>query len=185
MNVQKSRMTLVATVLVLALLVAGCGNAGILNGGSETALRVVDANGQETVIDLKDGPVLFIAYWCPHCENFLTTAPLQKLPTIVSTFPRQGDTVDMLIRETRAKLERTGWKDTPFYVMMEYPAYATQTPLLVWWDGYQIQTINPFELTLDDLRNILGDDFILVDVAPQEDEQQNEASNNNSEDHQH
>lgn len=181
MNVRQTRITLVATVLVLALLVTGCGNTGILKNGSETALRVVDENGQETVIDLKNGPVLFVAYWCPHCENFLTTAPLRKLPTVVSTFPRKSDTVETLIHETRAKLERTGWKDTPFYVLMEYPAYVTQTPLLVWWDGYQIQAVNPFELSLDDFKDILGEDFVDVDAIPQEIEQQNNTSDHDNE----
>jgi hypothetical protein len=39
----------------------------------ESHFAVVDENGQGVALKLEDGPVLFVAHWCPHCGEYLKT----------------------------------------------------------------------------------------------------------------
>ena len=57
-------------VIAFALLVltAGCGGAQTNTALSDTTLVAQTPDGQSATVDMKEGPVLFVAHWCPHCE---------------------------------------------------------------------------------------------------------------------
>ena len=146
------RLAAVLAAAVAVVVLAAC--------GQQTAtIHVQDANGNDAVVDLKNGPVLFVAYWCPHCEHFLRTAKeagLDRFPTVVSIWPRQGDTLKDVVRATKAKLDRTGWGGTPFYVLMDdAPSYVQGTPTLAWWDGKRIQAANPLEMGPEEVKRLI------------------------------
>lgn len=155
MKVRNWRRAWLVCMVALAVVLAGCG----ARPQEQVDLRVQEMSGKDAVVHLKEGPVLFVAYWCPHCEHFLATARaagLDRLPTVVSIWPREGDTLEDVVRETKAKLERTGWGGTPFYVLMgDPPSYVKGTPTLAWWDGRRIQVKNPLEMRPGELKELM------------------------------
>ena len=145
-------------VIAFALLVltAGCGGAQSDTAFSDTTLVVQTPDGQSATVDLKEGPVLFVAHWCPHCEQFLASTSLDKLPTVVSIWPREGETLEDVVAATQEKLARTGWEGASFYVLMgATPDYVRATPTLAWWDDQQIRAENPLEMNPDDLAAVI------------------------------
>ena len=155
-----SKRLVVATLILLVLLAAAGFALGKRTIGDAPTLTVQTVEGKEVVLDLRKGPVLFVAYWCPHCDRFLLTAKemgLERLPTVVSIWPRDGDTLADVVRETRAKLQRTGWEDTPFYVLMAgSPSYVQGTPTLVWWENGRMKAENPLMMSADRLRAVVS-----------------------------
>lgn len=142
---------------VLMILATGCGGAQADTALPATVLSVQTPDGQPATVDLKDGPVLFVAHWCPHCEHFLASTSLDQLPTVVSIWPRKGETLEDVAQATRAKLARTGWEGTPFYVLMgDAPEYVKGTPTLAWWDGKQIRAENPLGMNPDELASVVA-----------------------------
>lgn len=148
--------TLWVITLTLLILAAGCSGAQSNTVHKNTAFVAQTPDGRSARVDLKEGPVLFVAHWCPHCEHFLASTSLDTLPTVVSIWPREGETFEDVVRATKEKLARTGWEDTPFYVLMgEAPDYIEATPTLAWWDGQHIRTGNPLEMDPSDLASVL------------------------------
>lgn len=136
-------------------LLAACGGAG--SQSSEVGTYVVrDVNNEPVTLSLADGPILFIAYWCPHCETYLENAGLEQLPTVVSIFPQDGDTLQDVSEQTRAKLDRTGWPDTPFYISMNDPDKVAFTPSLAFLEGDEVKVVNPFELEPQQIQALMS-----------------------------
>ncbi|QSO51904.1 hypothetical protein JZ785_24570 [Alicyclobacillus curvatus] len=53
------------------------------------SVTVYDANGSKVILDAKKTPILFVAYWCPHCQRTLVLLnahrqSLAQFPTLVS-----------------------------------------------------------------------------------------------------
>jgi len=151
-------IAVISMVALLAMLVVRVLTPGAEVGG--VALQVEVPDGTPVTLQLQDGPVLFVAHWCPHCEHFLaSTPPSANPPRVVSIWPLKGETFQDMVRNTRAKLERTGWGSVPFYVLMDadrVPAYVRGTPTLAWWDGRSVRAANPLEMTPDELDAVLG-----------------------------
>ncbi|MBX5435700.1 MAG: hypothetical protein IRZ33_00620 [Alicyclobacillaceae bacterium] len=60
-----------------------------------THVAVLTADGEQVVLDARRHPVLFVAYWCPHCQRTLVAlahhrATLGSAPDIVSMGFVQG-----------------------------------------------------------------------------------------------
>lgn len=151
--------TYLTWMLIVAMMALSTGCGGVHAGGAQsaTALAVQTPDGQPATVDLKDGPVLFIAHWCPHCEHFLRSTSLDALPTVVSIWPRQGETLEDVAQATKAKLERTGWEGTPFYVLMgDAPDFVQGTPTLAWWDGERVRAENPLAMDPNELAAVVA-----------------------------
>lgn len=55
-----------------------------------STVRVLSWNGTPETIHISSTPVAFVAYWCPHCQRFLTLlqnnwSTIQSHPAIVAT----------------------------------------------------------------------------------------------------
>lgn len=53
-------------------------------------ITVYSADGRQTVLNAENQPILFSAYWCPHCQRTLVllnqhASSIKNLPIIVST----------------------------------------------------------------------------------------------------
>lgn len=58
------------------------------------AIPVVALDGTRTTVDATAAPVLFVAWWCPHCHDLLrqlAVMPLPRRPVLISTFFRSRD----------------------------------------------------------------------------------------------
>ena len=157
-----SKRFVVATLILLVLLAAAGFALGKRTVGDAPTLTVQTVEGKEVELNLRQEPILFVAYWCPHCEHFLLTAKemgIERLPAVVSIWPREGDTFETVVQGTKEKLERTGWADTSFYVLMAgSPPYVQGTPTLAWWDEEKgkVETTNPLLLSEEELRALLA-----------------------------
>jgi|GEM_PF-2013795 len=54
-----------------------------------TRIQAVDANGKTVTLDARKEPILFVAYWCPHCQRTLVLlsrneSQLSQLPVVLS-----------------------------------------------------------------------------------------------------
>lgn len=74
------------------------------------AIPVVTLDGARTTVDATRTPVLFIAWWCPHCHDLLKDlagTPLPRKPVLISTFFRSQDMAEERGR-TLASLKDAG-----------------------------------------------------------------------------
>ncbi len=73
-------------------------------------IPVMTLDGRDTLLDAARTPVLFFAWWCPHCEDLIrqvARTPLPRRPVLVSTFLRSND-MDENRELTISKLRRAG-----------------------------------------------------------------------------
>ncbi|WAH35299.1 TlpA family protein disulfide reductase [Alicyclobacillus dauci] len=62
-----------------------------------THVSVLTAAGKRVVLDARQTPILFVAYWCPHCQRTLELlsshkSELSRLPVIVNVgFPKNTE----------------------------------------------------------------------------------------------
>ncbi|MBX6351944.1 MAG: hypothetical protein IRZ10_01315 [Thermoflavifilum sp.] len=70
------------------------------------ALHVLDASGHKVELDARRTPILFVAYWCPHCQRTLQLLVqnrdrLARLPVVVSMGFVPGTSVEQAVSLTR------------------------------------------------------------------------------------
>ncbi len=63
-------------------------NAVSASGTTYNQIEVLTSTGQTIQLDATKTPILFVAYWCPHCQRtlvaFLKHVPRNQMPIIVS-----------------------------------------------------------------------------------------------------
>ena len=97
----------------------GHGTVAVDGHEIKSHFKVIDEKGQAVELNLEDGPVLFLAHWCPHCGEYLKThEPLPDV-RVVAVYPMEGETVDDMMRNVRHKLDQVGWEDVPLYGSMD------------------------------------------------------------------
>lgn len=72
------------------------------NGVDYHHIRVLDANGKQVVLSVSQGPILFAAYWCPHCQRTLVlfskkSQELQAKPVVVCVGYPAGTTLKQAV----------------------------------------------------------------------------------------
>jgi hypothetical protein len=111
----------------------------------ESHFVVVDENGQAVELKLEDGPVLFVAHWCPHCGEYLKThEPLPDV-RVVAVYPMEGETLGDMMKNVRRKLDQAGWEDVPLYGTME-PDIVEGVPVIAYKSREDVFFRNPFEI---------------------------------------
>lgn len=115
-----------------------------------THVQVVDGQGQKMTLSAAKQPILFVAYWCPHCQRTLVMltkneSKLRQLPVIVSMGFQPGTTVAQAKKLTDAEHTTLGlsnqfhvyyglYKNNAKYVPIGYPT-------LVFSDGQKLQML--------------------------------------------
>jgi thiol-disulfide isomerase/thioredoxin len=82
------------------------------------SITVFDANGRRVTLDAANAPVLFVAYWCPHCQRTLqllsqNRSELRRLPVMVSMGFVPGTPLSEAVRLTQQEetaLHLSGFK---------------------------------------------------------------------------
>jgi len=148
-------MPVILFVAIFAL--AACGATGSQNQQSAAGTFTVrDADNSSVTLSLADGPILFVAYWCSHCETYLKDSGLDELPTVVSVFPQAGDNLKSMVAQTRDKLNSTGWTDTTFFVAMNRLSGVEFTPSLAYLKDGKVVIANPFEMDPQTIKGLMG-----------------------------
>jgi thiol-disulfide isomerase/thioredoxin len=88
-------------------------NVKKVNNSTEQGIPVVTADGQKQVLDAVNQPVLFEAYWCPHCQRTLLLlakhrTELKTMPTIVSTGFAKGTTLKQAVSISEQEFKKLG-----------------------------------------------------------------------------
>lgn len=97
------------------------------------SLTVVDENGNKLKLNHSTRPVLFEAYWCPHCQRTLVlfhkTAPIMKqAPLVISTGFPQGTTLPEAVTASKREFALLGLSGfTVYYALgnVQVPTYPT------------------------------------------------------------
>lgn len=92
-------LAVVATAAVVAVSLAGLSLSSQTQAAMQEfqpfrAIPVVALDGTRTTVDATATPVLFVAWWCPHCHDLLrqlAVMPLPRKPVLISTFFRSRD----------------------------------------------------------------------------------------------
>ncbi|MGE5589072.1 MAG: hypothetical protein ACM3ZA_00370, partial [Bacillota bacterium] len=104
------------------------------------AIPVVTLDGARATVDATSTPVIFIAWWCPHCHallKYLAGANLPRRPVLISTFFRSRDMAEERNR-TLASLEDAGiLPEAGWTVYLDAsPRYlAPSVPMLAYMDA--------------------------------------------------
>lgn len=65
-------------------------DAKTVNDSLYNSVKVLNQNGKAVTLNVSNTPLLFEAYWCPHCQRTIVMlsanrSSLNKVPTIIST----------------------------------------------------------------------------------------------------
>ena len=137
----------VAMLLLLAIAVVGSDWSRDLaaiptQARAFRAIPVVTLDGKATVVDATRAPVLFFAYWCPHCAKLLQDMagrPLAVRPVLVSTFFRREDGPGARER-TLAQLKEAGLRPEDgwtIYLDVNHTNLVESVPTLAYMAGGQ------------------------------------------------
>lgn len=108
-------------------------------------ITALDASEQKVVIDLHEGPVLFIAHWCPYCKDYLNTYEPEPDMKVVVVFPMNGESPQDMRNKAEALMKKYGWEDVPLYVAMN-AYYLDSVPAVASLDeAGQPALMNAFE----------------------------------------
>ncbi|NQV06399.1 TlpA family protein disulfide reductase [bacterium] len=86
-------------------------------GMAVPTLRSLDLNGEPIEIDMADGQakmVMFVAHWCPHCQDEL---PVVHDWLLATEFP---DNVDFYTVSTLTQADRTNFPPGPWFVAEDW-----------------------------------------------------------------
>ncbi|PWI57667.1 TlpA family protein disulfide reductase [Sulfoacidibacillus thermotolerans] len=105
-----------------------------------THLLVETANGKPVVLDAKEYPLLFEAYWCPHCQRTLVLlnekrTHLHHLPLFISTGFAPGTTLQQAVQLTEKESTTFGLRDEQMYFLLsnQWRSLIPEFPLLVFY----------------------------------------------------
>ncbi|MDI3299509.1 MAG: hypothetical protein QJR08_10130, partial [Bacillota bacterium] len=122
------RRAALAALMAATLLLAACGGAGpagqagrrtewtqigtvkaLVGGPVPLVITATDAQGRQARLDLRDGPVLVAAWWCPHCARLLARSDLPGLPRVVTVWPQPGQSLEQALKAEQAMMQADGW----------------------------------------------------------------------------
>lgn len=100
---------------------------------SSCYLQVTTPDGRGLCLDLQLRPALFVAVWCPHCDEVLREVAKmepEKRPYLVVTYLQDGD-----IEKVKDKLAKNGLSTEAYYMAEKPPTGIQGVPALARWDG--------------------------------------------------
>lgn len=95
-----------------------------------TQVKVFDQAGHQVVLNAKEQPLLFEAYWCPHCQRTLVSlnqhrSTLHAFPTLVSMGFVPGTTLNEAIALSDTELNTFHITNVKVYYLLD-PTEAKQ-----------------------------------------------------------
>ncbi|MDN5344542.1 MAG: hypothetical protein PWQ18_653 [Clostridia bacterium] len=102
-------------------------------------LAVTTLDKRPVTLELAARPALFVAWWCPHCDEALQEVarlPEGRRPYVVFTYLRGNDQ-----GEIEAKLKRNGLEGTTIYLASEPTEGVKGVPALVFLDNGQVSHV--------------------------------------------
>ncbi|MDQ0190241.1 TlpA family protein disulfide reductase [Alicyclobacillus cycloheptanicus] len=109
-----------------------------VNPAAYQNLTVYTADGKKVHLDAAKEPILFMAYWCPHCQRTLlllqkNRSTLKTLPVVVSMGFQPGTTLSQAVKigeEEKRGLNLTAYQiyydvDTSQYAALAQKGYPT------------------------------------------------------------
>jgi len=115
-----------------------------------TQVQVVTGEGQQVVLDADKQPIIFVAYWCPHCQRTLVMfsqeeRQLHQLPVVVSMGFQPGTTLaeaKKLTQEERKTLGLSSDFTVDYALTVQSAKYVPHGfPNLVYSDGTTLQML--------------------------------------------
>lgn len=109
------------------------------NKKKNPGLAVTTLDNRRATLDLAVHPALFVAWWCPHCDEALQEVaklPEGRRPYLVFTYLRGNDQGDI-----KAKLKRNGLEGATVYLASEPPEGVKGVPALVFLDNGQVSHV--------------------------------------------
>lgn len=100
-------------------------------------IEVLDFNKNPVVLDIKNQPVLFFAWWCSSCDAALKEVarmPVHERPALVATFFKDPDNLVSELQQSRGKALGLN----PVYYALTAPVQGV--PALLWHDGNDLRT---------------------------------------------
>lgn len=99
-------------------------DAQVATLGLYSKVNVVTESGKKVTLDADKQPLLFEAYWCPHCQRTLVALnknkdQLSKLPVLVSTGFAPGTTLEQATEITREEFTALGLKGFQVYYILD------------------------------------------------------------------
>lgn len=96
-------------------------------------VKVYTANGQAMTLDAISHPLLFTAYWCPHCQRTLealqqNSHKLKELPYVVCMGFGPQATLQSAVKIEKQEIQDLGLKAMNFYYIVGDPEEADYIP---------------------------------------------------------
>ena len=98
-----------------------------------THVSVLTATGNKVILNAKNRPLLFEAYWCPHCQRTLVAlnknkSQLKRLPVLVSEGFVPGTTLAQAIQLTRQEFSYFHLSDFQVYYIVNSHEVSKNAP---------------------------------------------------------
>ncbi|GMA59178.1 hypothetical protein GCM10025858_36810 [Alicyclobacillus sacchari] len=89
---------------------------------------VLQADGKPAHLDVARGPILFVAYWCPHCQRTLQLftkliSQFKQTPTLVAVGYPKGATLADAVRINHTERQQLRLANFPTYYMLASDAW--------------------------------------------------------------
>lgn len=119
-------------------------------GVNYTSIPVVNANGDHLTLDASQRPVLFVAYWCPHCQRTLqlftkNMASLGQKPILVFVGYNKGTSLGQAVQVEHEEVRQLHLADFEVYYNLSSSASDTYAPLgyptLVYRSGFGLLSL--------------------------------------------
>ncbi len=108
-------------------------------GSAYNQIAVTSANGKTVTLDAANTPVLFEAYWCPHCQRTLVMlnknrSKLQRMPILVSTGFAPGTSLSQAKALSDAEMKDLHIQNVQVYYLLntqEFQKFVATFPTFV------------------------------------------------------
>ncbi|MCL6548117.1 MAG: hypothetical protein K6T30_04315 [Alicyclobacillus sp.] len=117
-----------------------------------TRVPVWTADGHQAVLDARRRPILFVAYWCPHCQRTLVLlsqhqTKVGEMPDVVSMGFVPGTSLreaKQLTRQEEQALHLTGLANRTYYLVRpDANRYIPNAyPTLVFRHGWKLEMLS-------------------------------------------
>lgn len=119
------------------------------NANTYTQVKVLDKSGKQVTLNASEHPLLFEAYWCPHCQRTLVMlnenrAQLKQFPIIVSMGFAPGTPLSAAIKLSDQELQTFHIANAKVYYLLD----ATESKKVV--QSYPTMAF-PYQSHLDKL----------------------------------
>ncbi|WP_051343645.1 TlpA family protein disulfide reductase [Alicyclobacillus herbarius] len=123
-------------------------------------VTVYDANGRKVTLDAKKQPLLFEAYWCPHCQRTIVLLhkhanQLAEMPVLVSVGYAKGTTLTQAKRISDEEVRAFGLKNMKVYYLLDGDHGQYSFPTLAFNHNGQVELLKG-EHTLAVWKQALG-----------------------------